>query len=108
MVLEALSSEVREGLPLELLYADDLGLMAETEELLRDRILCWKECLECKGLKVNVSKSKVMVSGTNLGSLEKTGKWPCSVCGREWVGIPFGAQVAAAGYTKDVLIPLSL
>ena len=34
IVLEALSREFREGLPLELLYADDLVLMAETEDLL--------------------------------------------------------------------------
>ena len=34
IVLEALSREFREGLPMELLYADDLVLVAETEELL--------------------------------------------------------------------------
>ena len=32
IVLEALSREFREGLPIELLYADDLVLMAESEE----------------------------------------------------------------------------
>ena len=32
IVLEALSRDFREGLPRELLYADDLVLMAETEE----------------------------------------------------------------------------
>ena len=31
IVLEALSREFREGLPMELLYADDLVLVAETE-----------------------------------------------------------------------------
>ena len=34
IVLEALSREFREGLPMELLYADDLVLMSETEEQL--------------------------------------------------------------------------
>ena len=38
IVLEALSREFREGLPMELLYADDLVLMAETEELLVEKI----------------------------------------------------------------------
>ena len=33
IVLEALSREFREGLPMELLYADDLLLMAESKEL---------------------------------------------------------------------------
>ena len=39
IVLEALSKEFRAGLPMELLYADDLVLMAETLELLKERIV---------------------------------------------------------------------
>ena len=38
IVLEALSREFREGLPMELLYADDLVLVAETEELLMEKL----------------------------------------------------------------------
>ena len=37
-MLEALSREFREGLPMELLYADDLVLMAESEELLIEKV----------------------------------------------------------------------
>ena len=33
-MLEALSREFREGLPMELLYSDDLVLISETKELL--------------------------------------------------------------------------
>ena len=36
IVLEALSREFREGLPMELLYADDIVLMAESEKLLME------------------------------------------------------------------------
>ena len=36
-LLEALSREFREGLPMELLYADDLVLIAETKELLLEK-----------------------------------------------------------------------
>ena len=43
------SSNARSGLPYELLYADDLVIMAPTMELIG------------KGLKVNAGKSKVMV-----------------------------------------------
>ena len=39
IVLEALSREFRTGLPMELLYADDLVLMAETLELLKEKIV---------------------------------------------------------------------
>ena len=38
IVLEALSRQFREGLPMELLYADDLVLMAESEELLLEKV----------------------------------------------------------------------
>ena len=38
IVLEALSREFREGLPMELLYVDDLVLVAKTEELLMEKL----------------------------------------------------------------------
>ena len=37
--MEIIIRELRAGLPLELLYADDLILMAESEESLRDKIV---------------------------------------------------------------------
>ena len=37
-------------------------------------------CLEMKGLKVNVTKTKVMKCGTNSGEVARVGKWPCGVC----------------------------
>jgi len=80
IVLDTLSKECREGLPWELLYADDLVLMAETEELLLKKIKYWKSSFESKGLKVNVGKTKVMKC-TNLPEQgDNTGKWPCGIC----------------------------
>ena len=38
IVLEALSREFREGLPMELVYTDDLILIAESEELLMEKL----------------------------------------------------------------------
>ena len=72
--------EVREGLPWELLYAEDLVLMAESIQELKWKVLKWKECMEVKGLKMNIGKTKVMVSGKNCGGVERLGKWPCTVC----------------------------
>ena len=37
---------------MELLYADDLVLVAETEELLMDKLRKWKKSMELKGLRV--------------------------------------------------------
>ena len=46
----------------ELLYADDLVLMSETMEDLKERFWNGKDALEGKGLKVNTRKTKMMVS----------------------------------------------
>ena len=55
--MEALSNDFRAGLPWELLYADDLTLIAECQ------YVAWKRGMEAKGLCVNVKKTiKVFVS----------------------------------------------
>ena len=66
-------------MPLELLYADDLILMAEREESLRDKIVKWKLGLEPKGLTNNSGKTKVMFSCGMKDKVEEKGKWPCCV-----------------------------
>jgi hypothetical protein len=80
IVLEALSRKFRTGLPFELLYADDLVLVAESEKLLLEKIETWKEGMESKGLRVNVSKTKVMRCQRGAGDLISSGKWPCKIC----------------------------
>ena len=54
-VVETATRNVR-GLPSELLYADDLVLMAESLEELEEKLMKWKAAMESKGLKVNVKK----------------------------------------------------
>ena len=85
IVLEAFSREFREGLPMELLYADDLVLIAETKELLLEKVRKWKEGMEKKGLRVNAGKAKVMWCRLSMGQAEDSGEYPCGVC-REGVG----------------------
>src|SRR5207245_3229491 len=60
VVLAALSRRFTVGLPYELLYADELVLMADSMEELTVKLEKWKESLETKGLGVNLSKTKVM------------------------------------------------
>ena len=43
-----------------LMYTDDLVLICETMEEARQRFVAWRNVLESKGLKVNISKTKVM------------------------------------------------
>lgn len=54
-------------------------LVTETMEVLKGKIMKWKESVE---VKVNVSKTKVMECGRNRGVVERMGKWPCGVCGK--------------------------
>ena len=68
IVLEVLSREFREGLPMELLYADDLVLVAETKELLLEKVRNWKRGMEKKDLRVNTGKTKVMWCRPKQGS----------------------------------------
>ena len=80
IVLEALSREMRLGCPEELLYADDLALVSETLESLKVKLEAWKHSLELGGLRVNLKKTKVMVSGCEVGKVSEQGRYPCGVC----------------------------
>ena len=80
MVLEALSHEFRTGSPWELLYADDLVIMANSVEELSEKVHTWKMGMEAKGLRVNMGKTKCLVSGSHLDKLLKSGEYPCAVC----------------------------
>ena len=80
IVMEALSREFREDLPMELLYADDLVLMAESEELLIEKLRKWKNGMEAKGRRVNASKIKVMQCSMSRFQSKDSGEYPCGVC----------------------------
>ena len=62
VVLDVISEEFRRGLPRELLFADDLAVVTDTEEEMQRRWLDWQIGMESKGLKVNIGKTEVMVS----------------------------------------------
>ena len=85
IVLEALSREFRTSCSWELLYDDDLVLIADAMDELLSKLGNWKKHLEAKGLRVNMGKTKIMISGKNLHSLRDSGKHPCGVC-RKGVG----------------------
>ena len=78
--MDVVTRETRSGLPSELLFADDLVIMAPTIEQLG------------KGLKVNAGKSKVMVGSSGGKMIVNSGKWPGGVCGK-------GIQANSIQYT---------
>ena len=58
--------------------------MSENLKDLRARFQRWRSALEGKGLKVNIGKTKMMVSGTeNAIALSKIE--PCGICGKRVV-----------------------
>ena len=80
-MVDVVTKIVRSGSMSEVLYADDLLLMSETMEGLRGKFWKWKEAFESKGLKVNLGKPKVLVSGAEdeviVSKID-----PCGICGK--------------------------
>ena len=62
LIFDVVMDVVTEEVPKEgcvLMHADDLVLICETKEEARQRFVTWRNALESKGLKVNISKTKV-------------------------------------------------
>jgi len=45
------------------LYADDLVVIAETEDDLIKKLNEWKDNVQNRGMRVNMNKTKVLISG---------------------------------------------
>ena len=81
IVMDVVCGTVMEGLVFEILYADDLVLLAESMEELRKKLSNWRDAIEKKGMKVNISKTKCLVSGE--GGVKEISKIdPCAVCSK--------------------------
>ena len=79
IAMEALYCHFRTGCPRELLYADDLVITAETLSELLEKFRVWKTNLESKGLRVNVGKTKILVSVHNAPKPVDGSKFPSGV-----------------------------
>ena len=91
-VMDVASSEARSGLPSELLYADDLVIMAPTMEQLGRRVADWRASLLVIGLKVHAGKSKVMVGSIGGKMIVNSGSCPVVSVGKEYKQTLFRAQ----------------
>jgi hypothetical protein len=58
MLMDVVCGDVMNGLLFEILYADDLVLMADSMEELQPKFDRWKNVIERKGLKVNIGKQR--------------------------------------------------
>ena len=79
MVIDEVTENARKGRMKQILYADDLVLMGETMEELRENFDKWREAFESKGMRVNLGKTKLMVSGMEEAFDSKID--PCGMCG---------------------------
>src|SRR6266516_5349108 len=86
LVMQTIAENFKKGLPWELLYADDLVLLAESRVELEGRLEVWIARLKGKGLRVNIGKTKVMICKVDAGQVENSGKFPCGIC-RKGVGV---------------------
>jgi len=57
-------------------------VIAETEEDLIKRLNEWKNNVENRGMRVNMNKTKVMISGECQKPVQKVARWPCGVRSR--------------------------
>ena len=97
-----------------LMYAADLVLICRTKEEARQRFVAWRNALESKGLKVNISKTKVMrcawcTEGGSSGSMQcvwKEGSIHCATCGygvhRRCLGVRGSLGRVAQGFVCQV------
>ena len=82
IVMDELSKDIRKGVPWELMFADDLALTEESELEVMRAFEKWRAAMESKGLKVNMEKTKLMVTGKRSHDRVLAGRWPCGCCGK--------------------------
>ena len=82
IVMEEATKLTRGDSPWELLNADALVLTAESKEEVADMFNRWQEEMEQRGLKINMEKTKLMVTGNKAREGIQSGRWPCGCCGR--------------------------
>ena len=64
------------------MYADGPVVIVEIEEHLIRKLNEWKDNVENRGTRVNMNKTKVIISGKRQKITQKTVRWPCAGCGR--------------------------
>ena len=81
-------------------YADDTTLMAESEEELKSLVMKVKEESEKAGLKLNIQKTKITVSGSITSWQNRKGKIEAVTCFLSWTPNSL-LMVTAAMKLKD-------
>jgi len=104
VIMEALYREFRVALPWELLYVDDLVVIAETEEDLIKRLNEWKNFVENRGIRVNMNKTKVMITGEQQKVMQKAVRFYMVYVVEVLVITQYSVLVVRSGYTGNVVV----
>ena len=87
----------------EILYVDDIVLIAESMAELQEKLYSWKSALESKGPKVNLIKTKEMVSKFGQVTVRPSCmKDPCGNCDRKAMLDAVLCISFKIGYMEDV------
>jgi len=78
-------------------------LIAETEEELIKRLNDWKDNVESKGMRVDMTKTKIMISGERQKVRLNAVRWPCGVCSKVLVAIHYSVLAARNGYIRNAV-----
>ena len=70
---------------------------------LRENFDEWREAFESKGMKVNLGKTKLMVSGMQEEAFDSNID-PCGVCGTRVMSTQWYVQHVESGSTQDARI----
>ena len=87
--------------PWELLYADDLAVIAETQEDLIKRLNEWKNNVENRGMRVNMNKTKVENVRSQCRRLQDR---RVVYVAEVLVVIQYNVLVVTSGYTRSVVV----
>ena len=82
VVMEEATKECQRGVPWDMLYANDLIITGESREEVEQQLQNWKGALARRGLKINIGKTKILVSGKDGLAPLPSGQYPCGVCAR--------------------------
>ena len=73
-------------------------LIAETFDLLMEKLKLWKDNMENKGLRVNIGKTKVMICGKDLDTIKPSGNIHVVRVEKESGGTQFSVRVVMHGF----------
>ena len=102
IVVDDVTNEIKESMLQEILYVDDIDLIAESMAELQTKFFTLKSVLESKGQKIILVKTLLMVSKIREIRIKPSSKNnSCSICGRKML---YYVNLAETVYMEDAQI----